>query len=124
MPTDQRIAEAIRQVTDLNDVLEFYVSNGTIDAYPAAQNYLRTLYECERKRREGGDALYPLAEFDTWSDLDLISFAMFAIGAIELVILHSENPKPTLVKWSIELAKVLTAVVSSRLTERPSTVGM
>ena len=68
--------------------------------------------------------LYPLAEFNTWSDLDLIGFAMFAIGAVELVILHSENSKPTLVKWSIELAKVLTAVVSSRLTERPSTAGM
>lgn len=123
MQIDQLIVDGIRQVTDLDDVLEFYVSNDTVDCYPAAQAYLRTLYECERKRREGGDQLYPLAEFHTWPDSDLIGFAMFAIGAVELVILHSENPKPTLVKWSIELSKAMTAVVSSRLTERPHVLG-
>src|SRR6056297_2968241 len=115
MSVEHVVINCLREVKDLDGVLQIYVSNPAADRYPALQKWLHIIVGEERHRRDGGDHpefTYSKAGIELVDNQTLSQSALFASGAIEWAYV---TDRPTLIKFAIELSKTLTAVMASRL---------
>lgn len=113
----RRVTEALREVTSPDDLQAIFVSNATADALvPWLQRWL--LPEISKQRKwveEYEEPQFQVVNFLEWPTEELIATAYFVIGATETCAAMTR--KPSLVKFALELQKVVVACMSYRLKE-------
>lgn len=113
----RRVTDALREVTNPDDLQAIFVSNTTADALvPWLQLWLMPQIAEQRKAIENYvEPQFQVVNFLEWPTEELIATAYFVIGATETCA--AMISKPSLVKFALELQKVVVACMAYRLME-------
>ena|SRR6056297_726956 len=97
MSVEHVVIDALREVEDLDGVLQLYVSNPAAD--PALQKWLHIIVGEERRRRDGGDHpefTYSQAGIELVDNDTLSQSALFVAAGIEWCFLLRPSSSPRL----------------------------